>query len=47
MTNPEPVVATSISAFFPAFNDAENLSSLVPRIVDTLQALTCDFEISG
>ena len=43
----QPAVVASVSAFFPAFNDAENLSSLVPRIVDTLQALTRDFEISG
>lgn len=47
MMSPEPPAATSISAFFPAFNDAENLSSLIPRIVDTLQVLTRDFEVSG
>jgi glycosyltransferase involved in cell wall biosynthesis len=45
MMSPEPTVATSISAFFPAFNDAENLQVLVPRADEALRRLAGDFEI--
>jgi glycosyltransferase involved in cell wall biosynthesis len=40
-----PGGATSISAFFPAFNDAENLRVQIPRTFKTLQQLTKDFEV--
>ncbi len=36
---------SSISVFFPAFNDAENLKTQIPRTVETLERLTADFEI--
>jgi len=45
MMSPEPTVATSISAFFPAFNDAENLQVLVLRADEALRRLAGDFEI--
>jgi glycosyltransferase involved in cell wall biosynthesis len=35
----------SISAFFPAFNDAASLRVLIPKTVQTLQGLADDFEI--
>jgi glycosyltransferase involved in cell wall biosynthesis len=35
----------SISAFFPAFNDAESLRVLIPKTVSTLKSLTSDFEV--
>lgn len=35
----------SISAFFPAYNDAESLRVLIPKTVITLKALADDFEI--
>lgn len=41
----QPAVVTSISAFFPAFNDAENLEVLVPQTDEILQTLAEDFEI--
>ena len=41
----ESAAATSISAFFPAFNDAENLRVQIPRTFETLQRLTRDFEV--
>ena len=41
----QPAVVTSISVFFPAFNDAENLEVLVPQTDETLRALAEDFEI--
>jgi glycosyltransferase involved in cell wall biosynthesis len=41
----EPSGAASISAFFPAFNDAENLRHLVPQAQDMLRNLATDFEI--
>jgi glycosyltransferase involved in cell wall biosynthesis len=37
--------APSISAFFPAFNDAENLRVQIPRTIETLQQLTGDYEV--
>ena len=37
--------AASISVFFPALNDAENLKVLIPRAVETLRQVTQDFEI--
>ncbi|MFB3923219.1 MAG: glycosyltransferase family 2 protein [Terriglobia bacterium] len=37
--------AVSVSAFFPAFNDAENLQVLVPKAEETLGRLADDFEI--
>lgn len=41
----QPAVATSISVFFPAFNDAENLEVLIPQTDSTLRTLAEDFEI--
>lgn len=35
----------SIAAFFPAFNDAESLRLLIPKTVETLRAITPDFEV--
>ena len=35
----------SISAFFPAFNDAESLRVLIPKTVSTLKGLAGDFEV--
>ena len=35
----------SISAFFPACNDAENLRLLIPQALETLKALAEEFEI--
>jgi len=40
-----PGGAVSISAFFPAFNDAENLRVQIPRTFETLQQVTTDFEV--
>lgn len=40
-----PTTASSISAFFPAFNDAENLRVQIPRAIEILRQLTRDFEI--
>lgn len=40
-----PAAAISISVFFPAFNDAENLRVQIPQTFETLQRLTADFEI--
>jgi len=41
----ESSVAASISAFFPAFNDAENLEVLILQTDETLRNVTEDFEI--
>ena len=35
----------SLSAFFPAYNDAESLRTLIPRALDTLNRLGGEFEI--
>lgn len=40
-----PRLPPSISLFFPAFNDAENLRVLIPRAAETLQQLAEEFEI--
>jgi glycosyltransferase involved in cell wall biosynthesis len=34
-----------VSVFFPAFNDAESLRVLIPKIMETLRAITPDFEV--
>lgn len=45
LMNSQPAVASTISAFFPAFNDAENLKVLVPQMDEALRRLAEDFEI--
>ncbi|HLY63849.1 MAG TPA: glycosyltransferase family 2 protein [Terriglobia bacterium] len=40
-----PDASISVSAFFPALNDAENLRVQVPRTFETLGQLTTDFEV--
>jgi glycosyltransferase involved in cell wall biosynthesis len=35
----------SVSAFFPALNDAENLRVQIPRTFETLRQFTADFEV--
>lgn len=34
-----------VSVFFPAFNDAESLRVLIPRTMETLRAISPDFEV--
>jgi glycosyltransferase involved in cell wall biosynthesis len=43
--NTSSAAAVGISAFFPAFNDAENLRVQIPRTLETLEQFTTDFEI--
>jgi glycosyltransferase involved in cell wall biosynthesis len=35
----------AISVFFPAYNDAESLRVLIPKTMETLRAITPDFEV--
>jgi glycosyltransferase involved in cell wall biosynthesis len=35
----------SISAFFPAYNDAGTIASMVVRVIETLEAVTDDYEV--
>jgi glycosyltransferase involved in cell wall biosynthesis len=49
VTKPNPPIrldaGLGISAFFPAFNDAPSLPSLISRAIQTLRAVTTDFEV--
>ncbi|MGE3340285.1 MAG: glycosyltransferase family 2 protein [Alphaproteobacteria bacterium] len=44
-TSPPPAGQPSLSIFFPAFNDAGTIASLVIRAVKTAEHLTDDFEV--
>jgi len=42
---PSPQAPPSITVFFPAYNDAEILPTLISRTVETVRGLTDDYEI--
>ena len=44
-TSPTPAAPPSLSIFFPAYNDAGTIASLVIRAVQTASRLTHDFEV--